>query len=310
MKAIVTGASGFLGSALCKELSDEGYEIIAIVHNSKSNISSIENIKGVNIFYNIFEDDYSRNVLIENEKGKVDVFFHFAWAGTSGSLRGDYETQVNNIITSCKAVDFCKEIECGTFVFASSIMEDEIHNLMKTEITPSINSLYSISKIASDYMVRTVAGLHNIKFISAKISNIYGPGETSARLINSTIRKLIKGEHCSFSLGYQMYDFIYITDAAKAFVAISRKGINNRTYYIGSLEPKPLRDFLCSIRDIIAPKVEIGLGELPNSNGSIDYSQIDIFAVKKDTGFIPSIDFEQGIILTYNWIKGENNAKI
>ncbi len=66
------------------------------------------------------------------------------------------------------------------------------------------------------------------------ISNAYGPFEVNLRFINATLRKMLNGAKCNFTAGEQMYDFIYIIDAAKAFIAIGEKGISNKTYYIGS----------------------------------------------------------------------------
>ena len=137
----------------------------------------------------------------------------------------------------------------------------------------------------------------------AVISNIYGPGEVSARLINTSIRKLLKNEHCAFSPGEQLYDFIYITDAAKTFLSIGEKGISNRTYYVGSLQPKPLKEFLVAMKNQINPKTEIGLGEIPFGGVSLSYQEFDIQAVQKDTGFVPEVSFEEGIGLTAEWIK-------
>ena len=100
---------------------------------------------------------------------------------------------------------------------------------METDATPGINTLYCSAKVAADYIARTVSGKLGIEYIRAVISNIYGPGEKSPRLINTSLRKLIRGEHCAFSAGEQMYDFMYISDAAKAFVQIGKKGIIKRT---------------------------------------------------------------------------------
>lgn len=82
-------------------------------------------------------------------------------------------------------------------------------------------------------MARAIAGSLGIDYIRAVISNIYGAGEKSPRLINTTIRKLLNGEHCAFSAGEQLYDFIYVTDAAKMFAALGDSGKSNKTYYIG-----------------------------------------------------------------------------
>ena len=240
-KVIVTGANGFIGTALCRELSNQGISVIAVVRNEEENISNIENLKGLRVVYSDLSEFKKLHKKISDRD--VDVLYHLAWVGSAGSLRGNSEVQFNNIRYTCDTVEACSKMNCKRFVFASSIMEYEIEALMATDATPGINTLYSSAKVSADYMARTIAGSLEVDYIRAVISNIYGPGELSPRLVNTSIRKLLKGEHCAFSAGEQTYDFIYIDDAAKTFVAIGEKGVTNRTYYIGSQNPKPLKDY-------------------------------------------------------------------
>ena len=300
-KAIVTGANGFIGTALCKELSLQGIEVIAIVRNEEENIDRIKNLIGLRIIYCDLSD--FRNLYEYISDRDVDVFYHLAWVGSAGPLRGDSDVQMNNVRYTCDTVKACANMNCKRFVFASSIMEYEIEAVMATDATPGINTLYSSAKVAADYMARTVAGSLGVDYIRAVISNIYGPGELSPRLINTSIRKMLNKEHCSFSPGEQLYDFIYIDDAAKTFVAIGDRGIANRTYYIGSQEPKPLKEFLKEMRDQVDPKIEIGIGDMPFNGVSLSYKEFDIYAVKNDTGFVPQTTFAEGIRNTVDWIK-------
>ncbi|MCI7329025.1 MAG: NAD(P)-dependent oxidoreductase [Lachnospiraceae bacterium] len=300
-KVIVTGANGFIGTALCRELSNQGISVIAVVRNEEENISNIENLKGLRVVYSDLSEFKKLHKKISDRD--VDVLYHLAWVGSAGSLRGNSEVQFNNIRYTCDTVEACSKMNCKRFVFASSIMEYEIEALMATDATPGINTLYSSAKVSADYMARTIAGSLEVDYIRAVISNIYGPGELSPRLVNTSIRKFLKGEHCAFSAGEQTYDFIYIDDAAKTFVAIGEKGVTNRTYYIGSQNPKPLKDFLCELRDQVDPNIEIGLGEIPFNGVSLTYDEFNVYAVKEDTGFVPTVSFAEGIKSTIKWIK-------
>lgn len=302
-KAIVTGANGFVGTAVCKELSEHGIEVIAIVRHPDEVISSIEKNNGIRIVYADLSN--FRNLAEVIPDRDVDVLYHFAWVGSAGPLRGDSDVQMRNVQYTCDTVKACADMGCKRFVFASSIMEYEIEATMATDATPGINTLYCSAKVAADYMARTIAGSLGVDYIRAVISNIYGPGELSPRLINTSIRKMLKGEHCAFSAGEQLYDFIYITDAAKTFVAIGEKGKNNRTYYIGSQEPKPLKEFLLALRDCVDPSIQIGLGEIPFNGVSLTYNEFDINAVKNDTWFVPEVSFKEGINNTVAWIREE-----
>lgn len=303
-KAVVTGANGFVGSALCRELVKNNVNVTAIVRNHKSNISEISNLDNISIVYCELSE-YIKLPQIVLDRG-FDVFYHFAWEGSSGELRGNDKVQMDNIKYTCDAVRISSELGCKKFVFAGSIMEYEIHTLMQKEMCPNVKTLYCSAKLAADYMARTIAASKGIDYVCAVISNAYGPGEISMRLINTTIRKFLSGEHCAFSAGEQIYDFIYIVDAAKALLAVGELGRANKIYYIGSMNPKPLKEFLMELRDIVSPGTEIGLGELPFEGVSLSYKEFDIEAVKNDTGFIPKVSFEEGIQKTMYWLKGKS----
>lgn len=300
-KVIVTGASGFVGAALCKALSEEGISVIAIVRRKVKSIDQIKDIPNIKIVYCNLSD--FRNLSNYIQDRDVDVLYHLAWVGSSGPLRGDVDVQMKNIQYTCDTVRACADIGCKRFIFASSIMEYEIAATMETELTPEINTLYSSAKVATNYIVRTIAGTLGIDYIRAIISNIYGPGETSQRLINTSLRKLLRREHCAFSAGEQIYDFIYITDAVKSFIAIAKSGVPNRNYYIGTENPKPLKEFLLEMRDMVDPKIKIGLGEIPVNGVSLTYKEFDVQAVRNDTGFVPSVSFKEGIKKTIEWIR-------
>ena len=329
--ALVTGASGFIGSALVRELAAQGVRVTALVHSEKSDVSGIRELEGVRIIVCDMDeietlpeklgmkncdaadgDDRDPACHDESESGDgkdgcgIDVLYHLAWTGSAGPLRGDFEAQIKNIVDTQKLVRACGELGIRRLVFASSIMEYEIVKLMETELTPGINTLYCSAKLSADFMARAEAGRLGIDYMRAVISNIYGPGEKSPRLVNTSIRKLLSGEHCSFSPGEQLYDFIYIDDAARMFAGIGESGAAGRTYYIGTEEPRQLKEFLLELRDVVAPGTEIGLGDFPFSGVSLNYDEFDKTYVRKDTGVVPEVSFAEGIRRTAGWIQEGN----
>ena len=296
---IVTGANGFIGKTLVNALLEKGYRVVALDIRFDDMLANDERVTCVNVM-----DKEVTALVKEIPHRDYRCFFHLAWAGTSGPSRADYVVQLNNVKLACDYIKLCSEIGCKRVVYASSINEMETYEYLQSDnIEPAGGYIYGTGKLAAHLMGETVAKLNDIEFIPVIITNIYGVGEKSARMIYTSINKLVHKEHCSFTAGYQTYDFIYITDAAKTFLSIGEKGISNRTYYVGSLQPKPLKKFLTAMKNQINPKAEIGLGEIPFEGVSLSYQEFDIQAVQKDTGFVPEVSFEEGIRLTAEWIK-------
>lgn len=299
--AVVTGASGFVGRAVVSELLQQEVEVFSIVHSETLVPSEL-------IGSHIIACDMRNYDTLPNriKEYSPDVYFHFAWEGSAGLLRGNEKVQLANVQGTCNAVLAAVAMGCKKFVFASSIMEYEVDKEIKSMGNPGVNSIYSVAKISADYMARILSSNLGIDYISSLISNIYGPGENSPRLINCCIRKLLKGEHVSLTSGTQLYDFIYITDAAKMFTAIGYNGVAGSIYYIGNRKVRPLRSFLEELRDVISPDARLGFGELPFSGVSLTYNEFDKELLYQHTGIEPQVSFLEGIVKTRDWIVRDN----
>lgn len=296
---IVTGANGFIGKNLIKILRSKGCNVIALDIKFDDVLKSDEGIKCISV-----QDKKVHELKDVIPDDQYDCFFHLAWVGTSGPHRADYEMQLNNVKMTCEYIKLCKEIGCKRVVYASSINEMETYEYLQSDdIDPSGGYIYGTGKLAAHLMGETVAKLNDVEFIPVIITNIYGIGEKSARMIYTSVNKLVHKEHCSFTSGYQTYDFIYITDAINSIVAVAEKGKPFNRYYIGSGNPKPLRQFLIKMRDIVDPGAEIGLGDIPFKGIDISYDQFDLHKVEKDTGYKNKISFEKGIQMTADWIR-------
>jgi nucleoside-diphosphate-sugar epimerase len=298
---IVTGANGFIGKMLVSALVEKNYRVVAMDIRFDEVLLNNTSVTCVSVL-----DKKITQLKDEIPINKYDCFFHLGWSGTSGPARADYEVQLNNVKVACDYVRLCRNIGCKRVVYASSINEMETYEYLQADdIEPSGGYIYGTGKLAAHLMGETIAKMNGIEFIPVIITNIYGVGEKSARMIYTSIKKLVNKEHCSFTAGYQTYDFIYITDAINSIIEVSEKGKAFNRYYIGSGEPRPLREFLIEMKNIVAPEEEIGLGDIPFSGIDISYEQFDLKKVEKDTGYKNKISFKEGIKMTADYIRGE-----
>lgn len=300
-RVIVTGANGFLGKNLIKELLERNIKVTGLDIRFDSELLSNDNVECIDV-HDISMSSLKDRLINHN----YDCIFHLAWAGTSGQMRADYKIQLKNVKNVCEYVELSKAIGCPRFLYASSINEMETYEYMQSnDIKPSGGYIYGTGKLAGHLMGEVVAYQNDIEFIPVIITNIYGAGEKSERLVNTSIRQLLNKEHCSFTEGYQTYDFIYITDAINSIVEVALKGKAFHRYYIGSGHPRPLREFLTEMKDVVDSEAVLGFGDIPFNGIDISYDQFDLFQVKRDTGYENKISFKEGIRMTKEYIEGE-----
>lgn len=302
---IVSGASGFVGLSVVKALIQQGIEVLALLRNPEK-VDLFSSLSGVTPLVLEMKEILSLPAILTRNKipQTFEGFFHFAWDGNSGAGREDYTLQLQNIQETCDAVELCATLQIPQFIYAGSLMEYESTSYIPVSGSkPVRNYLYRTGKLTGHYMAKTVAVSRSIDFKMGIISNAYGAGEYSPRLINSSLRKLLAGEPTSFTSGEQLYDFIYITDVAKAFVAIFQQGKPYHNYYIGNSTQKPLKEFIQEMGDCVKPNLDLGIGRVPFDGVSIDYHALDTKSLYRDTDFTPQVSFSQGIAHTIQWIQ-------
>jgi nucleoside-diphosphate-sugar epimerase len=301
---ILTGATGFIGQHLTRELSTAGYKVIALVKEDDftGHISKIKNVEIV--VCDISE--YSRLPLLFEGKSVPEFFFHLAWVGSAGSARSDYRLQLDNIKYICDAYEAANKLGCRRFIGAGSIMEDESSSYLSLDdIKPSSAYIYSSAKLAAHFFCKAMSGDCKTEFCWGKISNAYGEGDTTFRFIDMLIRKMMCEKECDLTAGNQMYDFLYVSEVARAFRYIAERGRSNTAYYIGSTDPKPLKEFVIKMREVVNPNFILNFGKIPFRGVSLDATCFDFKKLMNDTGFSAKISFEEGIEKTIKWIRSQ-----
>lgn len=308
--AIVTGANGFVGSALVQELLQSNYEIYALVREGHcENVPDSSRVQIVPFELSCVEECQKKL-----PKAPYDAFYHFAWEGSAGAARADTRLQLNNAQWTVEALQTASKLGCKRFLCAGSIMEHEtIAAVYAQGNRPGKGYIYGGGKLIAHAMCMPVAAQLGIDLLWPEITNAYGAGERSPRLVNTTIQKCIRGESPQFTSGTQNYDFVYIDDVARAFRLIGENGKPFHEYLIGSSAARPLKSFLQEMQKAIAPDLPFRFGDIPFTGIDLPLSRFDCSQTEADTGFRARISFGEGCKQTMEWwkeIEGKNDTEI
>lgn len=300
--AIVTGANGFVGGALVRELLHHDYTVFAVdLAGHRENLPDDDMVSFVPL-----ELAQIEKLAHKVPEQKYDVFFHLAWAGSAGPARADTALQLQNAQWTVDALRTAKELGCKRVLCAGSIMEHETMAAAYTQGNrPGPGYIYGGGKLIAHVMCMSVAAQLGVELVWPEITNAYGPGERSPRLINTTIQKCLRGEAPQFTAGTQNYDFVYIDDVARAFRLIGENGKPFHEYLIGSSSARSLRDFLLEMRAAIAPNLAFQFGSVPFTGVDLPLEAFDCSQTEADTGFRAEVSFAEGCRRTMEWWKRE-----
>ena len=229
-RAIITGATGAIGTALVAELISAGIEVLVLCREGSVRNSRIPKHPLVKIKFCALDELSS----IENDTGNnFDVFYHLAWSGTTGQARNDMYLQNKNVQYALDAVGAAKRFGCTTFIGAGSQAEyGRVEGILKSD-TPTFPEMgYGYSKLCAGLMTRDYAHQLGLKHVWCRILSVYGPNDGMQSLVMSVIGALSNGNIPKCTKGEQQWDYLYSVDAAKAFLLMAEKGVDGKTYVL------------------------------------------------------------------------------
>lgn len=299
-RVIITGADGFVGSYAVDCFLKEGKEVLALdIGDTPRRLVPHKNLKYVKM--DVTDVELFKSAV---KKGYYDTLIHFAWAGSAGPERVNYNLQMKNAIDTVEIMKAAKEVGCNRFVCAGSIMEKEVAVAVAArETRPGMAYIYGMGKMIAHAMCKSVAADIGIDLLWPMITNAYGVGEFSPRFVNTTIRKIIAKEPLQFTSGTQNYDFVYVSDVAKAFYLVAERGVPFCEYMIGSGGAKPLREFVTEMTSALDPANPPIFGDVPFTGTNMPLDTFDISDLKKDTGYCPEVSFAEGTKMTMEWLR-------
>lgn len=292
-RAIVTGGTGVIGTAVIQELIINNIEVLVLCKKGSERNKNIPKNELVEIKY----CDLEQLSDLKNESEKeYDIFYHFAWMGTVGEARNDLYLQNQNVRFALDAVNVAKRFGCKKFVGVGSQAEyGRVNGKLNGETPTFPETGYGIAKLCAGQMTRELAHQLKLEHVWVRILSVYGPNADEQSMVMSTIKKLQKSMVPEFTKGEQIWDFLYSSDAAEAFRLIGESGIDGKIYVLGSGDARPLKEYIEIIRDNINPHSELEFGKIPYSDKQVMLLCADVSEVEKDIGWKAKTTFADGI---------------
>ena len=278
MKAIVTGASGYIGFHLVSELLKEGYTVYAVCKNSPGYLENIEDKS------NLILLDAAVSEIENRMKSEVpDIFYHLAWQGTLGDQRADAGVQIENEILSVEAMYAAKRIGCKKIIFTGTVYERMTDEMLASEKFYG-NSFYCISKKHTQDMVRQMAKQMNMKTVWVQFCHPVGKYMNEKQLFPYAVQAFCRNEPTQFGSCENFFDIITVKYLVKGLRLLGENDVPGYLYYIGSGKPRILREYLEETAKRLNYQLPVGFGIRPDDGLDLQENWFDTTTFERDTG--------------------------
>lgn len=327
MKVLVTGGSGFIGSAVCRYCArDLGWQVVnvdaltyAATHESVAEIANRANYR----FYhtNILDRPDIDSILAAE---KPDAILHLAAEShVDRSIDGPMTFVQTNVVGTATLLEAVRgylsqlPVEAAKAFRFHHISTDEVfgslplEGLRFTETTPyEPSSPYSATKAASDHLVRAYGQTFGLPVVLTNCSNNYGIYHFPEKLIPLMIIKALRREPLPvYGTGANVRDWLFVEDHARALVQVLQYGRVGESYNIGGDAERSNLAVVQSICDILdrkrpepgkAPRRELITFVADRPGHDMRYA-IDTSKIRSELGWRPIVSFEEGLEQTVDW---------
>jgi UDP-glucose 4-epimerase len=308
MKALVTGAAGFIGSHLSGRLLDRGAEVLGL--DCFTDYYS-RTLKEANLDHNRHRpgfrfveariQDADLPALLE---GVTHVFHLAAQAGVRKSWGRDFNTYTqNNVDASQQLLEACVGRELHRFVYASSssLYGDNVSIPMREDALPQPVSPYGVTKLAAEQLCYLYQVNFGVPTTSLRYFTVYGPRQRPDMAFNRFIRAALAGQPITlYGDGEQTRDFTFVEDAVAGTMAAGDRGVPGRAYNLGGGSRVTVNHVLEIIGRVTGQPLTVR--REPAQKGDMRDTYADTSLAKADLGFSPRVSLEEGIEAEYRWL--------
>ena len=308
MKALVTGAAGFIGSHLSEHLLERGNEVTGLDaftdyyarETKEANLASLRTRTRFHfVETSIREADWP--VLLD---GVTHVFHLAAQAGVRASWGRDFSVYTElNIDSTQILLEACVARRLERFVYASSssVYGDGVELPMREDARPRPVSPYGVTKLAAEHLCLLYQQTSGVPAVALRYFTVYGPRQRPDMAFNRFLRAVAADEPIHlFGDGEQTRDFTFVEDAVAATVAAGLRGCPGAVYNIGGGSRVSMNDVLDVVAKVTGRRLDVRRDAA--QKGDMRDTFADTSRARTDLGFVPTVPLEDGILAEYQWL--------
>ena len=310
MRALVTGAAGFIGSQLATALVADGAEVVGL--DAFTDFYS-RDIKERNILalrgrpnFTLVEGAVQTVDLRKVLEGVTHVFHLAAQAGVRSSWGTDFTTYTsNNVDATQRLLEAVTHHPVSRFVYASSssVYGDAATIPMTEESRLQPLSPYGVTKLAAEQLCYLYYVNHGVPTVSLRYFTVFGPGQRPDMGFHRFLKAAHTGQPITlYGDGEQTRDFTFVQDAVAATRAAGDRGRPGAVYNIGGGGRISIREVLALIESLAGRPLVIERG--PAQKGDMRDTFADTSRAREDLGFAPAWSVESGLAAESDWIAG------
>jgi UDP-glucose 4-epimerase len=310
MKALVTGAAGFIGSTLAERLVRAGEDVVGIDcftdyyprAAKERNLSFLRTAPNFRFLEARIQDAELRSLLSD----RTHVFHLAAQAGVRKSWGRDFDVYTTNNIEATQVLleaAVGAPIEKLVYASSSSVYGDLVAMPMREDALPQPVSPYGVSKLAAEQLCYLYFVNFGVPTVSLRYFTVYGPRQRPDMGFHRFLRATIERTPTSlYGDGEQTRDFTYVDDAVSATIAAALKGVPGRVYNIGGGSRVSINHVLEIIGRVTGREPIVARDNA--QKGDMRHTYADTDQAKADLDFRPSYDLERGLAAEFSWLTG------